>query len=85
MISIRSDIGVKIANSLWVSFVAACIATMVFFAMFDPETLGHVTTWPISLTRLEGYTVGFLLFWLLTASTALMTVLSLPKTKKDAA
>ncbi len=59
---------------IWVSFVAASVATMVFFAMFDPELIGQVTTWPIKLGRLQGYSIGFLLFWLLTMATASMTV-----------
>ena len=73
----------RIGVVLWISFVAACVATMVFFAMFDPETLGQVTTWPITLSRLQGYSIGFMLFWILTAATAAVTafMLALPVEK----
>lgn len=68
---------------VWVSFLTASAATMVFFAMFDPQTLGQVTTWSIQLTRMEGYSIGFLLFWALTFSTATIAafLMCLPKQK----
>ncbi len=68
---------------IWVSFVASCVASVFFFAMFDPELLGEVTTWNVSLSRLEGYSIGFILFWLLSFSTAWVTaiMLDLPKEK----
>lgn len=67
----------------WVSFVAASVATMVFFAMFDPEDLAEITTFPIEYSRTGGYSIGFLLFWLLTGATgaALNLMLSLPAAK----
>ena len=64
---------------LWASFLAACIGTMVFFAMFDPADLGQITTWPIALDREWGYTLGFFGFWLLSLLASLITlVLLLP-------
>lgn len=67
----------------WVSFVAAAVATMVFFAIFDPEDLAEITTFPIELSRTGGYSMGFLLFWLLTGATGsvLNNMLSLPAAK----
>ena len=67
----------------WVSFVAAAVATMVFFAMFDPEDLAEITTFPIEYSRIGGYSMGFLLFWILTGATgsALNIMLSLPASK----
>ena len=50
---------------LWPSFFLAGIASMVFFSSFDPEELAYMATFPIELTATEGYTLGFVLFWLL--------------------
>lgn len=67
----------------WVSFVMAAAATMIFFAMFDPELLGEVTTFPIELSRTQGYSIGFFMFWALTGITGalLNAMLSLPAAK----
>ena len=62
---------------VWPSFLAAAAATMVFFAMFDPPRLGEIVTSPFELSRLEGYTLGFFLFWLLTALSSYLTALLL--------
>lgn len=50
---------------LWVSFVLAGVATMLFFATFDPSQLAAIATFPLELDRSSGYSIGFLLFWLL--------------------
>jgi hypothetical protein len=49
----------------WVSFLSAGVATMLFFATFDPSELANIATFPQDLSREAGYTIGFLLFWLL--------------------
>lgn len=69
---------------LWVSFVAACIATMLFFAMFDPLLITEAATYPMNLSRTSSYSIGFFLFWLLTSSTGVMVawLLSLPDAQK---
>lgn len=59
----------RIAVVGWVSFVMAAAATMVFFATFDPADLAGVATFPMPVSRLGGYTLGFFGFWLLTALT----------------
>jgi hypothetical protein len=51
----------------WVSFVAAGVAEMVFFASFDPQVLTSSATFPFELSRSATYTLGFLLFWVLAA------------------
>lgn len=71
---------------LWSSFLAACVGTMVFFAMFDPVELGEITTWPIKLNREWGYTLGFFGFWLLTSLSSFITaILLLPGNKSNKA
>lgn len=58
---------------LWPSFLVAIIATGVFFSAFDPYDL-----FPFGKThdisRLGVYTIGFFLFWLLTALSCLGTL-----------
>lgn len=62
----------KIIIILWLSFVMAGIATGVFFSAIDPEVLRGCVTFP-EVSRMGAYTVGFLLFWLLTATSSLLT------------
>ncbi len=62
----------KIIIILWLSFVMAGIATGVFFSVIDPEALRGCVTFPV-MSRMGVYTVGFLLFWLLTAASSLLT------------
>ena len=51
--------------TLWVSFLWAAIATMLFFATFDPVALAEIATFPLEIDRIGGYSIGFLLFWIL--------------------
>lgn len=51
--------------SIWCSFMSACVATMLFFATFDPQVLSEVATFPMPLSPEAGYTIGFFLFWFL--------------------
>lgn len=61
---LRRDVGVV----LWSSFLAACIATMLFFAYFDPESLTHDGSTPAWLSdRMTAYAVGFFFFWFIAA------------------
>lgn len=57
---LRQDIGVIV----WSGFLAACFATMLFFALFDPALLMHDDAPPAWLVdRRTGYTLGFFFFW----------------------
>ena len=56
---------VTLGVTLWVSFVCAGGATMLFFATFDPVEIAEVATFPMKLDRISGYSAGFLLFWVL--------------------
>ncbi len=57
---------------LWLSFVMAGIATGVFFSAIDPDALSACVTFP-EVSRMGAYTIGFLLFWLLTAASSFIT------------
>jgi hypothetical protein len=66
----RQEVGVIV----WSSFLAACLATMIFFAFFDPMQLGEDGWPPAWLTsRMAGYAIGFFFFWIVTAVSALLT------------
>jgi len=64
-----------IANILWVSFLTASAATMVFFASVDPEVLSGNNTLGWEISRQSGYALGFFGFWALTAATGFLCVL----------
>lgn len=57
---------------LWLSFLMAGIATGVFFSAIDPMELRACIDFP-EIGRIGAYTVGFFLFWLLTASSSLLS------------
>ena len=58
---------------IWPSFFSAGVATMVFFALFDPVELARVAWVDIEIDRKTGYTVGFFLFWSLSFFSSLFT------------
>jgi hypothetical protein len=63
----------RLGAILWPSFFAAGVATMVFFAFVDPLALRDMTFPAWEISRGFGYTVGFFMFWLATASSSLFT------------
>jgi len=64
----------EIGAIVWSSFLAACVATMVFFALFDPVLLGNDDQPPSWLAnRMTGYAAGFFFFWIVTMTSALLT------------
>lgn len=58
---------------VWPSFFSAGVATMVFFALFDPVELAQLAWVGVEIDRKTGYTIGFFLFWALTFSSCLFT------------
>lgn len=63
----------RIGAILWPSFFAAGVATMTFFAWVDPLELRDITFARIEISRSMGYSIGFFMFWLATASSSLFT------------
>lgn len=62
---------------LWPSFLIAGVATMIFFANVDPAEL-QASTYPnLLLSRKLGYTIGFFMFWGVTAWSSYLTMLLL--------
>ena len=68
---------------MWLSFLTAGVATTVFFALIDPEEIAPCLPDFPDLTRMQAYTVGFFLFWLLTASSSLLTTYFLYPSRDD--
>lgn len=62
----------RIIAILWPSFLTAGFATALFFTAFDPQVLLMDTDYA-DTSRLGAYTIGFFLFWALTASSCLLT------------
>jgi hypothetical protein len=67
----------RIGAILWPSFFAAGVATMVFFACVDPIALRDISFPTRDISREAGYTIGFLLLWIATASASLFTAILL--------
>ena len=57
---------------LWPSFLMAGLATVLFFTAFDPAELSACVGGP-ELSRLGAYSIGFFLFWILTALSCTLT------------
>jgi hypothetical protein len=59
----------------WSSFLAAGVASMLFFAAVDPQLLRDAGPRIFdNLSREAGYAVGFFFFWALAASAAALSV-----------
>ena len=63
----------RLAAALWISFLFAALATGAFFSAIDPLALRYCVDFP-EVSRMGAYTIGFLLFWLLTSTCALVAV-----------
>lgn len=58
---------------LWPSFIAAGLASVVFFAFVDPLRLQAISFPGTAISRELGYTVGFFMFWAVTALSSAIT------------
>ena len=56
-----------VATVIWISFLIAAVATMLFFALFDPVELAHTIDPELEIGRQAGYAIGFFFFWLVSA------------------
>ena len=52
---------------VWISFLAAAVGTMVFFAFFDPVELAAQFDSDLAISRDAGYAAGFFFFWVICA------------------
>jgi hypothetical protein len=73
--SCRAERARDIALVLWPSFLAACAASLLFFAAIDPALLRDVGPRLLAgLDREGGYAVGFLFFWAIGAIACALSV-----------
>lgn len=64
-----------VAATLWPSFLAASLATMVCFAFLDPLLFGEATGAPSWLdNRMAGYAAGFFFFWAICTLSSALTL-----------
>jgi hypothetical protein len=63
----------RVSAVLWPSFLFAGAATVVFFALIDPLAMLDCQGAP-PLSRTGAYSLGFFLFWLLTAGASALTL-----------
>ncbi len=62
----------RLINVLWPSFIAAGIATVVFFTLFDPMDMSILGD-QVMVGRMAAYSIGFFGFWLLGALSSGLT------------
>ncbi len=60
-----------VATVVWISFLAASVATMLFFALFDPVEL--LATVGFEVGSQSGYALGFFFFWFICAGCSAVT------------
>lgn len=65
----------KIMATGWASFLTACIASVFFFAVFDPARIVEAADWPLELSRMGGYALLFFFFWLVGIAAAATTLI----------
>ena len=64
----------NIAAFGWGSFLAACIATGIFFAHVDPVELDVINNPFMDFPIEAGYAIGFFFFWIICALSSLLSV-----------
>ncbi|HSJ48886.1 MAG TPA: hypothetical protein VLA26_08575 [Gammaproteobacteria bacterium] len=62
----------RIIAVLWPSFLMSGLATILFFTLIDPADL-VIQQRSVEVSRLGAYSIGFFLFWMLTAVTCALT------------
>lgn len=67
----------RLAAILWPSFLMAGVATMVLFALIDPVELHAISFPDWQVSRTAGYSIGFFMFWSVTAASSYVTWLLL--------
>jgi hypothetical protein len=73
----------RLGTVIWVSFLAAAVQAMIFFAQFDPSYLNEIASITLSIGRWQGYALGFVFFWSFNFITGLFcgVIMALPRTK----
>jgi hypothetical protein len=77
-----SVFAITLSAVLWPSFLLAGVATMVFFAFVDPHELNLISFPEIDFSRELGYSLGFFLIWVVSASSSFLTAVLLDRSKR---
>ncbi|HKK22263.1 MAG TPA: hypothetical protein VJ947_01145 [Pseudohaliea sp.] len=72
----------KIMATGWASFLTACVASVLFFAVFDPARLAEAADWPLELSRMGGYALLFFFFWAIGVGAASMTLVLMRRERR---
>ena len=67
---------------LWPAFIAAAITEIVFFALIDPKQF-YFFGETVEFSTLGSYSIGFFIFWLICASSSLISRFMLPADVKN--
>jgi Na+-driven multidrug efflux pump len=62
-----------VATVIWISFLTAAVATMLFFALFDPVELLAALDPELEIGSQAGYAAGFFFFWIISAGCSAVT------------
>lgn len=73
----------RLGAVLWPSFLAAIVATGVFFSQIDPDELRIISFPELQISRMAGYTIGFFMFWGLAAFSSALTLLLLTRPRQS--
>ncbi|MEM9385574.1 MAG: hypothetical protein AAGA68_10970 [Pseudomonadota bacterium] len=68
----------------WASFLAACAASLLAFAIVDPGRLANASELIDHIDRATGYGVGFLFFWGVGIVAGGLSVLLIRSSRRDA-
>jgi hypothetical protein len=75
----------KVMATGWASFLTACIASVLFFAVFDPARLAEAADWPLELSRMGGYALLFFFFWAIGIAAASTTLVLMRRDRREGA
>ncbi len=67
---------------VWCSFLAASVATMVFFAIVDPAPFAGAVP-PDGSSRMTLYSLGFFFFWAICAASSALTTFMLTTPRRS--
>ncbi len=66
--------GLNFLRVAWPAFLAACVLEIAVFAIVDPTQL-HWSGQPLAMARQALYTLGFFVFWAISAASNAVTLL----------
>ena len=75
------NMGKRLIWVLWPSFIVAGVAETVFFTLINPQEL-YLLGQPVDWSATTVYSVGFFLFWVVTAASSAFTCF-LQRTARD--